>query len=178
MPASYIGGVAASSLVFVLVLDSTLGSLARRETIDARVALSIVVVALLLIADLGRVWLGRTTSFGPNRQTPYRLQHRGHAGIALWGLDTGVPITTVRSTAWPMIGVALLLGGFGRWWYGLLYCAGVSLGLLSAIRNPANDDGRIVIRRLLTRGARLRTGPLMVLPQAAVLVVLGAILAL
>ncbi len=88
------------------------------------------VVLLLGTLDIWRILTGRYASTGLARQTPRRRPgRRPTMGILVWGLDTGVPLTTVRASSLPFIGIAGVALGFGTWWVGLAYSAG-HLGIL------------------------------------------------
>ena len=73
---------------------------------------------------LWRVMTGRFGSTGLIRQTPERLGRSSHWGVLLWGLDTGTPVTTVRASALPLLGVVGVALGFGTVWSGILYAGG------------------------------------------------------
>ena len=85
---------------------------------------------LLLFVDMVRLWGGRSTSFGPGRQTPYDWRLKGRVGVLGWGLDTGLPVSTVRATSLPALGVILVAAGHGAWFDGLFYGVGLTLGVL------------------------------------------------
>ncbi|MCB1037334.1 MAG: hypothetical protein KDD47_26120, partial [Acidobacteria bacterium] len=78
---------------------------------------------LLLVIDLRRSRRGEICSLGPHRQTPRHLGYRPF-GTLLWGLDTGLPLTTYRTTPLPVIGIFLVALGFGSPWIGLAYATG------------------------------------------------------
>ncbi len=82
-----------------------------------------VVCTLVIVVDLRNSRRGIYRSLGPTRQTP-QLLGRMPAGPLLWGLDTGVPLTTVRSTVLPVVAIAAMLFGYGAWWFGALYAMG------------------------------------------------------
>jgi hypothetical protein len=94
-----------------------------REHISAedRAVVVAVVALTLLAADLVRAVRGRPNSLGPSRQTPYRWGRNYRFGTALWGLDTGIPVTTVRASALPLFSVAGASFGFGGLLTGALY---------------------------------------------------------
>lgn len=87
---------------------------------------------LLISADLYRMATGRYGSFGLVRQTPAQRAASSSLGVAVWGLDTGLPWSTVRASSLPLIASAASLLGFGIWWQGLLYGIG-SIGTLWVI---------------------------------------------
>lgn len=88
-----------------------------------RLALLLGVVLVLLTVDIARSRRGIACSLGLRRQTP---RHLGFTplGPLVWGLDTGLPLTTYRATPLPFIGLACVGLGFGHPWVGLAYAAG------------------------------------------------------
>lgn len=89
----------------------------------------LVVAGLLVVADVIRVASGRYGSFGLVRQTRPRKAADSALGVAAWGLDTGLPWSTVRASSLPLVAFTAALLGFGTWWQGVLYCIG-SVGAL------------------------------------------------
>ena len=63
------------------------------------------------------------------RQTPKQLFHRfgPSAGALLWGLDTGLVVTTFRVTSLSWAALALAALGLVPWWSGLLYAIGFTV---------------------------------------------------
>ncbi len=123
--------------------------------------------ALLLAAlDVWRILTGRFGSTGLIRQTPRRVVSSSVPGVVVWGLDTGLPVTTVRASALPFLGIAGVAVGFGEPWFGLLYAGGFlgAVGWL-AIR-PAGIGGishdltaiTIGLQRLRDRGRTAGVG--------------------
>jgi hypothetical protein len=86
-----------------------------------------------------------------------------------WGLDTGVPLTTIRVSALPALGVILIASGLGPPWAGLVYgtvlAAGVALGTLVASRSR-------LLERQLAVAHRLGSPAALVGPTLVVLAVL------
>lgn len=126
----YALGALASSTLFVLAVylagtwfQEVAG---RRASIVAALGLA----GLLMFVDVVRLWGGRSTSFGPGRQTPYEWRLKGRVGVLGWGLDTGLPVSTVRATSLPALGVILVATGQGSWFVGLFYGVGLALGVL------------------------------------------------
>lgn len=126
----YLLGVLVSSTIFGVLLDTLVGSYSR-STLGARGALgaTLALVCALLTLDTLRLWGSRSTSFGLNRQTPYGWRLRGAIGILGWGLDTGLPVSTIRVTPLPLLGVVLVAAGYGGPLHGLAYGLGIALGL-------------------------------------------------
>ena len=79
-------------------------------------------------------------SFGLSRQTPHRIRLRGWTGVLAWGLDTGLPVSTVRATSLPMIGVILTGTGHAGPLHGVFYGLGVTLGLLVSLLNLSSPE--------------------------------------
>lgn len=139
----YVLGVLASSTLFVFVVDAVgvrfAGLAGRRGSIVA----ALVAVGLLMLVDAIRLWAGRSTSLGPDRQTPYGWRMKGRVGVLGWGLDTGLPISTVRATPLPVLGVILAATGHAGPFHGLFYGFGITLGVLAglpALRSQPRTD--------------------------------------
>lgn len=128
-PSVYLLGVLVGSTVSVFLLDLTAGAVARRLDSSTRMVWLLVVLIALLLIEVARIWLGLDRSVGLNRQTPYQWRLRGLPGILGWGLDTGIPVTTVRATPMPLMAVLLVAFGFGVPYAGLFYAAGIATGL-------------------------------------------------
>lgn len=95
----------------------------------------------MAVLDYRRLRCGNYCSIGLRRQTPRHLG-RSQLGVLAWGLDTGIPATTVRATTLPYLGVFLAGLGFGSKWIGLAYAVGflVPLWILCVVRRPANKS--------------------------------------
>ena len=91
----------------------------------------------LVIADYRRLRKRDYCSVGPRRQTPRNLGW-SRAGVVMWGLDTGIPFTTVRTTLLPVLAVLMTAYGFGARWIGLAYSAGFlsALWVLCMVEGP------------------------------------------
>ena len=129
----YVLGVLSSSTVFVFVVDAAGGRLAAATGRRGSIVAALAATGLVMLVDAVRVWGGRTTSIGPARQTPYRWRLKGRTGILGWGLDTGLPFSTVRATSLPVLGVILAATGHAGSFHGLFYGFGVTLGLMTAL---------------------------------------------
>lgn len=83
-------------------------------------------LAVLALFDLGAFGL-RTPMW--RRQTPKELYHRfgPSTGALLWGLDTGLVVTTFRVTSLSWAALALTALGLLPWWSGLLYAIGFTV---------------------------------------------------
>ena len=104
-----------------------------------RLALLLGTVLVLLAIDIVRSRRGLHCSFGLRRQTPRRLGYQP-IGPLLWGLDTGLPLTTYRATPLPFIGLACVALGFGHPSIGLAYGAGFVGSLLASCAWPGPGD--------------------------------------
>ena len=172
----YMLGALLSAGVFVLAVDLTAGSFSR-EVLggDGAMVAALVSVGLLMLIDAVRLWGGRTTSFGPSRQTPYAWRSRGPIGVLGWGLDTGLPVTTVRASSLPMLGVVLVATGHGGPLHGLAYGAGLAAGVLGGVvARPRRGDVRSVMTGLQQRHRSRRPVLLTVAPAALTAGVLAA----
>ncbi len=174
----YALGVMLSSVLFVYVVDAAGTGFAaiagRRGSMLAALALS----GLLILIDGLRVWGGRSTSFGLNRQTPYAWRLKGPIGIIGWGLDTGLPVSTVRATSLPLLGVILAATGHAGPLHGLFYGFGVTAGVLVGLL-ALRPDERIdqAMDRILRRYRAVGPAPLVLVPSGLTMVVLAASLA-
>ncbi|MEY4371833.1 MAG: hypothetical protein RL219_602 [Actinomycetota bacterium] len=131
---------------------------------------AIVLLALLLILDALRVWAGQTTSTGLNRQTPKAWGQTSALGVVGWGLDTGIPISTIRATPLPAIGMALTLCSLGSALGGLAY----GIGLVAGVTwGSLRETGTVVMRKRLAAAARLGRVAWMLAPTSSVICLLG-----
>jgi hypothetical protein len=101
----------------------------------ARSAILLGTVLVLLAVDLARLRRGHHCSLGLRRQTPRVLGFQP-IGPLVWGLDTGLPLTTFRATPLPFIGLACVVLGFGHPWIGLAYAAGFLGSLVASCAWP------------------------------------------
>ena len=139
----YVLGVLVSSAISVLAVHIAGDWFQQAAGFRASVAAALIAASLLMLADSLRWWAGRSTSFGLKRQTPYDWRLKGRIGVFGWGLDTGVPVSTVRATSLPALGVILVATGHGSAFHGLLYGLGVVLGVLAgfpALRRYERTD--------------------------------------
>ena len=112
--------VSSSLSVFVLSRLGTVVSLVL--TLQQRLAIAVASTAVLCSFDL---WMQRrrSCSIGPLRQTSQRLRFNVWAPL-VWGLDTGVPFTTVRTTLLPVACTLLTILDFGTQIGGVFYAFG------------------------------------------------------
>lgn len=113
-----------------------------------------------MLVDAVRLWGGRSTSFGPGRQTPYAWRLKGRVGVLGWGLDTGLPVTTVRATSLPALGVILAATGHGAWFDGLFYGLGLTLGVLVGLPRALSRE-RIDAAMAELQRSRQAIGPVL-----------------
>lgn len=160
-----------SSGLAVLVLDVTAGRLSRALLPGTwPLALTAALLGALLAVDAVRLWAGASTSLGPARQTPYHWRLKGPAGVLGWGLDTGLPVATVRATSLPVIGVVLVATGHGGPAHGLAYGLGIMAGLLAGlVSGLADADVRRTMDRLGRQHLRLGPARLVLLPSGLAL---------
>ena len=135
----YLLGVMIASTTSVGVAYLLVGTRVQHFSPVTRISVVVIVLSVLLLLDSFRLWGGRTVSLGLNRQTPYRWRLRGAIGVVGWGLDTGVPFTTVRATPLPFLGLVLVSAGFGSVLHGAAYGLGIAAGLLSTVVRGKND---------------------------------------
>lgn len=120
----YATGFVSSATAFFFVAHLVGNEVTEQFSDDLRTRLLGIAAAVLCALDLWRVMTGRFGSTGLIRQTPERLGRSSHWGVMLWGLDTGTPVTTVRASALPLLGVIGVALGFGIAWSGILYAGG------------------------------------------------------
>lgn len=114
----------------------------------------VLVCVALFVVDARFAWKSAPCSLGLKRQTPRRWGH-SPIGVLAWGLDTGLPFSTVRATALPLCGLLLVGLGLGMPWAGSAYAAGFLVGLWTAcyIRaaasTPFEGADRPVTRQLI-----------------------------
>jgi hypothetical protein len=138
-------GFAGSALAVFALASLTGGILLRPlhgRPLPALVAVA--VLAGLALVDAGLFGL-RTPMW--RRQTPRELFIRfgPSAGALLWGLDTGLVVTTFRVTSLSWAALALTALGLTPWWTGLLYAAGFTLPaaalVLAVPARPWSEEG-------------------------------------
>ena len=129
----YVLGALISSTLFVLVVAAVGAWFQEITGRRASISASLGLVGLLMLVDAVRLWGGRVTSLGPKRQTPYDWRLRGRMGVLGWGFDTGLPVSTVRATSLPALGVILAATGHAAWFHGLFYGLGLTLGVLAGL---------------------------------------------
>lgn len=103
-------------------------------------ALASAILAALLAMDLGLLGL-RVPML--RRQTPQRYMYKFNPELTafLWGLDTGLAVTTIRVSSLTWAGMALAVVGLVPWWAGAAYALGFVVPLLvSVLLIPVRTD--------------------------------------
>lgn len=129
----YALGVLSSSAMFIFVLDAVGTRFKVAAGVRGALVAALVLASLLIAVDAIRVWGGRVTSIGLHRQTPYGWRLKGPIGVFGWGLDTGLPISTVRVTSLPALGLILAATGHAGPFHGLFYGCGVAIGVFAGM---------------------------------------------
>ena len=175
--ALYCSGVFVCATASVALLDAAIGGFSKRFDPHTRYVGVLSVAVVLIIFDLLRTCFAHVrSSCGLRRQTPYSWRAKGPVGILGWGLDTGIPFTTIRATSMPLIATTLICLGFGKAWFGVAYAGGLTAGVVTGLRltrpSPTDLNGvRRVHEVLVRRGSRLTKGLGLLLPTAAVIVI-------
>ena len=174
----YALGVLLSSVLFILVLDTAGSRFAVAAGPRGSMLAALVLSGVLIVVDGLRLWGGRSTPLGLNRQTPHAWRLRGRIGVLGWGLDTGLPVSTVRATPLPALGVILTATGHAGPLHGLFYGCGVTLGALAGLLARRSDE-RIdqSMDRLIRRHRAIGPARLILLPSGVIVAVLAASLA-
>lgn len=155
------------SAVLLFTVASFVGAAVGVTLLPENVRLTTAVVCCAAMVVLDSVALRRHAMcpVGFRRQTPKSmvLQYGDTKGALIWGLDTGLAITTFRVSAatWAMIALGLL--HVAPWWQGLAYAVGfclpVAVAILLVPRLPDHPDGTSPepewISRLLFRHRRV-----------------------
>jgi hypothetical protein len=125
---------------------ATLGGVVARTELSFawRTGLASASLVALALVDLFAARRGCYCPLGWGRQTPRTLVHRygPAAGVAAWGFDTGLAITTFRVAAITWGALVLTALGFSSWWTGPAYGAGFVVPLLTSLLTPT-DAGKL-----------------------------------
>jgi hypothetical protein len=144
-----------------------------------RVTLALAGCALCFLVDLGVVRHQRACSVGPRRQTRKNFIYRygPRLGPFMWGLDTGLAVTTFRmaTLTWAVIGMSLL--DLAPWWLGVAYGLGFSIPLAWAVLIPRwREPEPVWIVRVLVRSRwAAQVAALAVLLSGTVVLLVGAV---
>ena len=92
-------------------------------SVSVRIAVASVFLVGFALLDSGKLPFGTPMW---RRQTPKRLHYMFGAtrGALLWGIDTGLMVTTFRVTSLTWATLTLAFLGLLPWWAGLAYAAG------------------------------------------------------
>ena len=165
----YIAGVLIGSVLSIGALHLALGSRLQHLPVHSQVFLAVAVISAWLVADLVRMWAGQRSSLGINRQTPYDWRLRGSMGVFAWGVDTGTPVTTIRVTPFPFLGVVLVGVGLGSPFHGLAYGSGVIAGVMSAVAHSGRQERHLPkFNALMRRRDESRVSNLVLAPYLGV----------
>ena len=148
--------MAAFSIAFVAGALSTfavvraLGELAgvANWAVETRLTVGITGLFALAVVDVYSVRKARYCLLGVRRQTPRHLLRffRITVVASLWGLDTGLAITTFRVAAVTWAALLLSVLGLAPWWSGLAYgCAFTLPFLLLLWRRQLGDAARQIV---------------------------------
>jgi hypothetical protein len=133
-----LGFLVSATAVFGAVYVSGAAFGVGRLPVAARMWLAVALCAAMWVVDAVSLRKGDFCRLSPRRQTPKNLFYeRGErAGPLLWGLDTGLAVTTFRVSAatWASLGLVLL--NLGPWWIGTAYAAGFCVPLAFSILAP------------------------------------------
>lgn len=135
----YLTGVWISALVSCGVV-ALLANSAFTNFHTPRLVIVIVGTCLILLFEAIRAWAGLPMSTGLRRQTPYRWRMAGPVGVFGWGLDTGIPVTTVRATPMPLVATMCVVAGLSHWWVGVAYAAGITAGLHFSLAHSRKSE--------------------------------------
>jgi hypothetical protein len=118
-----------------------------RLPVTTRVWLAVALCAAMCVLDAISLRAKDFCKLTRRRQTPKNLIYRyGHrVGPLLWGLDTGLTVTTIRVSAVTWAALSLAVLNLGPWWLGLAYGLGFCLPVAGAAvlprRRPDAPDG-------------------------------------
>lgn len=163
-----------SSLLFILVLNAAGKSYMGLSGDFGALVTALVTSGFLLVVDGLRLWGGRSTSFGVKRQTPHAWRLKGPIGILGWGLDTGLPVSTVRATSLPGLGVILVATGHAGPFHGLFYGAGIVLGIVAGLVAMGSDErSDRAMDRLIARYRAIGPARMILVPTGLITAVLA-----
>jgi hypothetical protein len=139
MPMLYLalGFIGSSSAVFAALYG--IGAVwGQHLPATARTWAAVVLLAACAVADIAMLATGRQYSVGWSRQTPRRAVYQlgDRLGALVWGLDTGLAVTTFRMSAatWAALGLALL--NVAPAWAGVAYGLGFVVPLAVSVLRP------------------------------------------
>ncbi|MDI6103373.1 hypothetical protein QLQ12_32665 [Actinoplanes sp. NEAU-A12] len=146
------GALCAGFTASAVLLFAVAGLAGRSFGIDfvpmrIRLVVALLICVALVALDVVALRRHDMCSITRRRQTPKNLvfKYGDTRGALIWGLDTGLAVTTFRvsSATWGLIGLGLL--NVAPWWQGIGYAAGFCLPIAAAIllvpRRPDQPDG-------------------------------------
>jgi hypothetical protein len=137
------GFLLSSGLLFLTVY--VVGGVVNVEYVPARFRYGAAGASILalLVVDVVNVARARLCSLGPQRQTPRAAYYQfgAYAGALVWGLDTGLAVTTIRVTCatWALLVLTVL--HLVPPYAGLAYGAAFAVPLAIAILAPQREAG-------------------------------------
>ncbi|NJC83275.1 hypothetical protein [Planosporangium mesophilum] len=173
---SLVGGFLLSSFA-VFALATGVGRAVGAPLIpETGRAVAVALIGVVLCAyDIAALRGGKLCRLSWRRQTPKNWIYRygSRRGPFLWGLDTGLAVTTFRVSAATWALLALCAGQFAPWWVGLAFGGGFAAAQVGAIVvprwRPARPDGTAQEPTWIVR-ALMRGRPVGQLASLAVLV--------
>jgi hypothetical protein len=147
---SAIGVTWAASQVIGLVVETHLPA-------ETRLFIAVGLCTCLCIQDLWRLNNRKTCRASVSRQTPSHWG-RSSAGVLCWGIDTGLVLTTFRTTLLPVMALLLCALGFGSAWSGAAYALGFLAILWCNCRIPPTARALDQVADLHATFSRLAAG--------------------
>lgn len=161
---------ASSTAIFVVA--SGIGTPARALVPSStRVLLTLLVLLGAILLDAYSLRRKRLCPLTARRQTPKMVYDNYGSGPAalVWGLDTGLVVTTYRlsSISWALLLLSVL--GIAPWWTGLGYALGfVTPLLIGCTLGRLTRDGTVLAVALLNRRPIAQVACLAVLAMSVV----------
>jgi hypothetical protein len=133
-----VGFVASASLAFAVAFGVGRAFGVLLVPAAVRLLAAVVLCAGLLTADVAALRAKTLCRIGFRRQTPKNLIYRygPHRGPLLWGLDTGLAVTTFRVSAATWALLALLVLQLVPWWIGVAFGMGFVASQLVVVVLP------------------------------------------
>lgn len=132
-----------TSAMLVTAIVYALGAALRSGlhlSLGVRITVACVFLVGFALLDSGKLPLGTPMW---RRQTPRRLFYMFGAtrGALLWGIDTGLMVTTFRVTSLTWVTLTLAFLGLLPWWAGVAYAAGFVIpAAILILLVPARTD--------------------------------------
>ncbi|MGQ0774335.1 MAG: hypothetical protein ACT4NY_07960 [Pseudonocardiales bacterium] len=125
------GFLVAAFVVFAIVVFVGAAFWVGQIPVTGRVMVAALVCAVMGAVDVASLRKSSLCKLTFRRQTPKALEDRygRHVGPLLWGIDTGMAVTTVRVSAATWAVFTLCLLQLAPWWVGLAYGVGFCLSL-------------------------------------------------